>query len=102
MRYLARAAFCAALAGCATAEQLDAKDYASCERTGAQPGTDLFVTCMIALRRDRPHWSVTVGAQNSDHNSRSRSMAGLDSYTGQSCIGQSVPNPYGPPKFVCN
>jgi hypothetical protein len=67
MRYLFIMAACAFLCGCEavkervqgsldifkTKAQLEAEDTAACQRLGAQPGTDIYVQCMIGRAQIR-------------------------------------------------
>ena len=89
----------------------DEADDAMCLSYGAKPGSDAYVSCRVQLttahqaedaaeiRRARNATAIRV-RENSGFDGNA--TAGIDSYTGQSCLGRSVPNPYGPPKFVCD
>ena len=83
--------------------QRDAADNAQCLSYGAMPGTDVYVQCRLELARERtlrPPSVVTAPAQP-ENGAYAQPTSGLDSRTGQACIGYQVPNPYGPPKFYC-
>jgi len=43
----------------ASSEKKDVIDRATCESYGAIPGSDIFVACMLQLRKDRP--MITFG-----------------------------------------
>ena len=46
----------------ASKEQREAADSATCQRYGAQPGTDIYVTCMVGLAQARASRAATVSA----------------------------------------
>ena len=57
MRYIFIVALAGCLAGCVSAEEnaqrAAAADMAACTVLGAQPGTDIFIQCMLMQRQIR-------------------------------------------------
>ena len=112
MRYLVILAACGLLCGCQayvedlqdqysglfkTKAQLEAEDTTACQRLGAQPGTDIYVQCMIGraqIRATRVSAGGGVGGSGS-----AATTSGLGS-NGMACQGQTVQTPYGP-QFHC-
>lgn len=90
-----------------TKAQLEAEDTAACQRLGAQPGTDIYVQCMIGRAQIRA--TNRAAAASSDaafQSSLARSQMSQPATTsglgrnGMACLGQTVQTPYGP-QFNC-
>ena len=127
MRYLVILAACGLLCSCAgyeerlkngpygdlfkTKAELEADDNAKCQGYGAQPGTDVYVQCMVGLAQVRAtNAAARRAAAAADVASRRAKAAAEISNTpstqagvdrnGRGCLGQTVQTPYGP-QFNC-
>jgi hypothetical protein len=87
-------------AGCATRiAREEAADDTKCRGYGAQPGTDVYVQCRVGLDQIKATESAARASRASTRELERGS--GFDEQ-GRACLGQFVPNPYGPPKLVCD
>jgi hypothetical protein len=81
----------------------EARDKAACQRLGAQPGTDIYVQCMIGRQQIRATNAAAAatrsGSVDVQNNSTPVTQSGLGR-NGMACLGQTVQTPYGP-QFNC-
>jgi hypothetical protein len=126
MRYLVILAACGLLCSCAgykerlkngpdgdlfkTKAELEADDSAKCQGYGAQPGTDVYIQCMVGLAQVRATNTAARRAAASaaanrraneaaQYNNTPATQAGV-TRDGRGCLGQTVQTPYGP-QFNC-
>ena len=125
MRYFVILAACGLLCSCAdyqerlkngpygdlfkTKAELEADDSAKCQGYGAQPGTDVYVQCMVGLAQVRATNAAARRAAAAADTQRTNAFlhssdapstqAGVDR-NGRGCLGQTAQTPYGP-QFNC-
>ena len=85
-----------------TPAEAEMTDRALCQADGARPETPEFAQCVatrgLARAQRRANQSTPTGGNDG---ASVQPAAGIDSRSGQACLGYYVQNPYGPPRFYC-